>query len=75
MDLVLTGGETARSVLDALDVADLVPVARIHHGAVHSRTPDGTAVVTRPGSFGDTDSLVRIVEHLRASTLDGRLNT
>lgn len=59
-DLVLTGGETARRVLDALGVAHLAPLGQIHHGAVHALTPDGRHVVTRPGSFGDTDSLLRI---------------
>ncbi|MEV0643227.1 4-hydroxythreonine-4-phosphate dehydrogenase PdxA [Streptomyces sp. NPDC050619] len=64
-DLVLTGGETARRVLDALGVARLAPLGQIHHGAVHARTPDGRDVVTRPGSFGDTDSLLRIATALR----------
>jgi 4-hydroxythreonine-4-phosphate dehydrogenase len=64
-DLVLTGGETARRVLDALGVRELIPVAQIHHGAVHSRTPEGRSVVTRPGSFGGRDSLLRIAAHLR----------
>ncbi|MDQ1049423.1 4-hydroxythreonine-4-phosphate dehydrogenase PdxA [Streptomyces sp. V4I2] len=64
-DLVLTGGETARRVLDALGVAHLAPLGQIHHGAVHALTPDGRHVVTRPGSFGDTDSLLRIATALR----------
>ncbi|MFE1957907.1 four-carbon acid sugar kinase family protein [Streptomyces sp. NPDC059479] len=64
-DLVLTGGETARRVLDALGVSQLLPVGQIHHGAVHSRTPDGRSVVTRPGSYGDTGSLLRIARALR----------
>ncbi|MFJ8788613.1 4-hydroxythreonine-4-phosphate dehydrogenase PdxA [Streptomyces sp. NPDC102462] len=64
-DLVLTGGETARRVLDALGVTLLCPVGQIHHGAVHSRTPDGRRVVTRPGSFGEPDSLLRIARALR----------
>ncbi|TLS45320.1 4-hydroxythreonine-4-phosphate dehydrogenase [Streptomyces montanus] len=64
-DLVLTGGETARRVLDTLGVRELLPVGQIHHGAVHSRTPDGRNVVTRPGSFGGTDSLLRIARALR----------
>ncbi|GAA4017848.1 4-hydroxythreonine-4-phosphate dehydrogenase PdxA [Streptomyces plumbiresistens] len=64
-DLVLTGGETARHVLDALGVAHLTPLGQIHHGAVHALTPDGRHVVTRPGSFGDTDSLLRIATALR----------
>lgn len=65
VDLVLTGGETARLVLDELGVRTLTPVGQIHHGAVRSRTPAGTSVVTRPGSFGDSDSLAEIIEHLR----------
>ncbi|MFE2597617.1 four-carbon acid sugar kinase family protein [Streptomyces sp. NPDC059396] len=64
-DLVLTGGETARRVLDALGVTELLPVGEIHHGAVHSRTPDGRSVVTRPGSYGDAGSLLRIARALR----------
>ncbi len=63
-DLVLTGGETARRVLDALGVTQLQPVAVIHYGAVQSRAPDGRTIVTRPGSFGGPDSLVQIVRAL-----------
>ncbi|MET9760579.1 four-carbon acid sugar kinase family protein [Streptomyces sp. NPDC006372] len=64
-DLVLTGGETARRVLDVLRITDLRPVGQVHHGAVVSRTPDGRSVVTRPGSYGESDSLRRIVRALR----------
>lgn len=67
-DLVLTGGETARQVLDALAITRLDPVGQVHHGAVHLRTPDGRSVVTRPGSFGDPDSLRHIVRALRPHT-------
>jgi uncharacterized protein YgbK (DUF1537 family) len=59
--LVLTGGETARRVLDALGVRTLHPIDSVHHGAVRSRADDGRLVVTRPGSFGAPDSLVSIV--------------
>ncbi|GAA1646262.1 hypothetical protein GCM10009733_049260 [Nonomuraea maheshkhaliensis] len=62
--LVLTGGETARRVLDALGVTELTPLSQIHHGAVLSHTPQGHHVVTRPGSFGEHDSLLRIAAHL-----------
>ncbi len=64
--LVLTGGETARRVLDRLGVSELEPLAQIHHGAVRSRTADGRHIVTRPGSFGGPDSLCDIVRALRA---------
>ncbi|CAL9373564.1 hypothetical protein SUDANB176_00918 [Streptomyces sp. enrichment culture] len=68
-DLVLTGGETARRVLDAIGVTTLWPVGEIHHGAVHSRTTDGRSVVTRPGSFGGPDSFLRIAAALRPRLL------
>ncbi|MEV0994304.1 four-carbon acid sugar kinase family protein [Nonomuraea sp. NPDC050202] len=68
-DLVLTGGETARRVLDALQVRELTPVGQIHHGAVHCHTLRGRSVVTRPGSFGDRDSLLRIAAHLAPERL------
>ncbi|WP_232026184.1 four-carbon acid sugar kinase family protein [Streptomyces lincolnensis] len=64
-DLVLIGGETARRVLDALSITHLRPVGQIHHGAVLSHTPDGRRVVTRPGSYGEADSLLRITRALR----------
>ncbi|MFG3155142.1 four-carbon acid sugar kinase family protein [Streptomyces sp. NPDC048219] len=60
-DLVLTGGETARRVLDELAVTALLPIGQVHHGAVHCRTADGRGVVTRPGGFGGPDSLLRMV--------------
>ncbi|HVX43256.1 MAG TPA: 4-hydroxythreonine-4-phosphate dehydrogenase PdxA, partial [Mycobacteriales bacterium] len=74
-DLVLTGGQTARRILDRLGIDRLTPVASVHHGAVTCRTPDGRLVVTRPGSYGGPDSLIRITEALRpfrrkASTVD-----
>ncbi|WP_075301811.1 4-hydroxythreonine-4-phosphate dehydrogenase PdxA [Pseudonocardia sp. Ae150A_Ps1] len=55
--LVLTGGETARRVLDALGTDRLVPLGQVAHGAVRSAAAGGRQVVTRPGSFGDDDSL------------------
>ncbi len=73
VDLVLTGGETARHVLDALAVAELDPVGQVHHGAVHLATPDGRSVVTRPGSFGDPDSLRQIVQALRPHSTERKV--
>jgi 4-hydroxythreonine-4-phosphate dehydrogenase len=64
-DLVLTGGDTARRMLDALGTTALFPEAEVHDGAVLSTTPDGAGVVTRPGSYGADDSLVRIAHHLK----------
>lgn len=67
VDLVVTGGETARHVLSALGVASLTVIGEAHHGAVISTTDQGFRVVTRPGSFGGVDSFVRIVQVLRGS--------
>lgn len=66
-DLVLTGGETARAVIDALGIGTLQPTDVIHHGAVLSHTPEGRRIVTRPGSFGDRDSFVQIIDHLASA--------
>lgn len=66
-DLVLTGGDTARRVLDALGVLLLRVESEIEDGAVLSTIDDGAAVVTRPGSFGDEHSLVRILHQLRGT--------
>lgn len=55
--LVLTGGATARAVLRALGVPELEALCVVGEGAVCSRAPDGTPVITRPGSFGGPDSL------------------
>lgn len=63
-DLVLTGGETARAVIDAIGLTDLRPIHEVHHGAVVSVASDGRSVATRPGSFGDGDSLVAIAGYL-----------
>jgi uncharacterized protein YgbK (DUF1537 family) len=64
--LVLTGGETARAVLNSLNIHWLEPLAEIEHGAVLSRTDRNTLVVTRPGSFGGPDSLRTILDHIHS---------
>lgn len=70
--LVLTGGDTARAVLEQLGVQWIEPLVEIEHGAVLSRTDGGSLVVTRPGSFGGSDSLRFILErftsHLAGDT-------
>lgn len=62
--LFLSGGETARAVLNRLGVDALEVVAEIETGTVVSTRPGGQAVVTRPGSFGRPRSLARVVDHL-----------
>jgi uncharacterized protein YgbK (DUF1537 family) len=73
-DFLLTGGETARRVLDELGIDELEPLAQIGHGAVRSRTADGRHVVTRPGSFGGVGSLRDIVAELRGHSAPHRLD-
>jgi uncharacterized protein YgbK (DUF1537 family) len=67
-DLVLTGGETARAVIDAIGLTSLRPVHEVHHGAVVCVASDGRHVVTRPGSFGDPNSLGTIAGFLTGAT-------
>ncbi|WP_461189393.1 4-hydroxythreonine-4-phosphate dehydrogenase PdxA [Arthrobacter sp. Z4-13] len=64
-DLILTGGETAREVLDAVGLQRLVPLAAVQHGAVLSRAEDGTLVGTKPGSFGDDLALLQLYDEIR----------
>jgi 4-hydroxythreonine-4-phosphate dehydrogenase len=64
-DLILTGGETAREVLDAVGLHRLVPLAAVQHGAVLSRAEDGTLVGTKPGSFGDDLALLQLYDEIR----------
>lgn len=59
--LVLSGGETARAVLKALDIFELVPLIQAHPGAVVSAAADGRLVTTRPGSYGAPTSLLDIL--------------
>lgn len=76
IDLVTTGGETARAVLNRLTVSTLITQREIHPGAVLStltsamesdRKSDITRIVTRPGGQGDDDSLTQILNALRDS--------
>ncbi|MDM7886802.1 four-carbon acid sugar kinase family protein [Curtobacterium sp. RHCKG23] len=68
--LVLTGGETARSVLTRLDITSLVPEGAVEPGCVVSRADDGRRVVTRPGSFGTVTNLLDAATVLQAGSTD-----
>ena len=65
VDLVLTGGETARAVLDRLAATTLRPLAQVEHGAVLSRAADDRLVATKPGSFGGPTVLADLVDLVR----------
>lgn len=62
--LFLSGGETARAVLDRIGVEALTVRAELEPGTVVSSAPRNQVVVTRPGSYGDADSLVRATRQL-----------
>jgi 4-hydroxythreonine-4-phosphate dehydrogenase len=63
--LVLTGGDTAHAVLDRLGVERLQVLGELEPGICLSR--DGARfVITKAGGFGDGQSLVRVLRHLRA---------
>jgi uncharacterized protein YgbK (DUF1537 family) len=64
--LVLTGGETARAVLDALGVDSVRVHGNVEPGVVLSSHPDHRPVfVTKAGAFGDAGTLARTVQALR----------
>lgn len=62
--LVLTGGATARAVLDRLGVHSLHLCGQVHSGAAHVLTTEGRHIVIRPGSHGTDDSLLLAVRYL-----------
>jgi len=64
--LVLTGGETARAVLDALHIDTVRVHGTVEPGVVISSHPDHRPVlVTKAGAFGDAGTLARTVRALR----------
>lgn len=65
--LMLTGGQTARAVLDALGQRRLELLAEVHPGAVLLTTDHGWLVAVRPGSHGGPDSLVQIHRALQGN--------
>jgi len=64
-DLFLTGGETARAVLDDLGVTSLAPRQQLEPGVVICQAPDGRLVGTKPGSFGSPGILSKAFSTLR----------
>ncbi|MFE4230330.1 4-hydroxythreonine-4-phosphate dehydrogenase PdxA [Arthrobacter sp. NPDC056886] len=64
-DLILTGGETAREVLERLGIRALEPLGAEQHGAVASLADDGRLVGTKPGSFGDDRALLQLYHSIQ----------
>lgn len=65
-DLFLTGGETARAILDDLAIDTLYPLQQLEPGVVLCHTPDGRLIGTKPGTFGGTDVLPHALHTMRA---------
>jgi uncharacterized protein YgbK (DUF1537 family) len=68
--LFLTGGETAMTVLDALgaraiDLGGEAVETGIPLGTIQAGTADGTALVTRAGGFGDSETIMTCLDRLR----------
>lgn len=64
--LVLTGGDTARTVLDRLGVERLQVLGELEPGiCLSGGGVDSPAIVTKAGGFGDRHSLVRVLRHFR----------
>ncbi len=66
--LVLTGGDTARAVLEALGIFALRVLGEIEIGVpiLIAEGPRPTLVVTKAGDFGDHETLARVRDFLRS---------
>ena len=62
---VLTGGETARTVLQRLRIGEFRLLGEVEPGVPFGVAPGGTLVCTKAGGFGSADTLVRCVERLK----------
>jgi len=67
--IVVTGGDGARALVDALDASAInlrdEVVTGVPIGTLVGGPADGMAVVTKAGGFGDDDTLVQAVESVR----------
>ena len=65
---MLTGGDTARTVLERLGIERLQVIGELEPGICLSRQDSGgPAIVTKAGGFGDRHSLVRVLRYLRGN--------
>lgn len=65
-DLFLTGGETARAILNDLVIDTLHPLQQLEPGVVLCHTPNGRLIGTKPGTFGGADVLPHALHTMRA---------
>jgi uncharacterized protein YgbK (DUF1537 family) len=66
--LMIIGGQTAQTLLTALNVKALVPVREMTPGVPMSMIQggllDGTPLITKSGGFGNADLLLTLLHHL-----------
>lgn len=73
--LIATGGETAAALLRQCYVGRIRLVEEIEAGValgIMTRDGGGVPVITKPGAFGDSHSLVRALDHLRSIRQTGK---
>lgn len=64
--LFLTGGATARAVLDTMKITSLQVIGELEPGVPISRASNGLVIVTKAGGFGDAATLERCRQKLRS---------
>lgn len=66
--VIVTGGDTARAVLQVLNIDALAVEGEIEPGVVVSRAKDqrDRIIVTKSGGFGDSHTLIRAYRRLKA---------
>ena len=77
--LVLTGGDTAMHILDALKAKSIRSrdevLAGIPQGEIIGGVADGLSVITKSGAFGGPDALSQVIATLRAAPEGKTLDT
>lgn len=69
--VVLTGGETARAVMNALELTHLTVLGEVEPGVVVNRLTEGLPLlITKAGAFGDPGTLVRTIKSMRETTTE-----
>ena len=69
--VVLTGGETARAVMNALELTHLTVLGEVEPGVVVNKLTEGLPLlITKAGAFGDSGTLVRTIRSLRETTTE-----
>lgn len=60
--LIVFGGDTARAILQALEIVTLIPVGEIRPGVPVSLLPNRITFITKAGGFGSEDLLLEMLQ-------------